>query len=133
MYQLPELNLKQIEGPDPVGAPKAQKNNNIFAVVLFIVGLFAGLIFGYYFYNGAIGTNILSKLSQQNQTSTEQYVPQTTQEQRIIQVVKDASPAVVSIIISKQVPVYQYQAPSNQFDPFGLFGIPQRTQTGTQL
>ena len=66
-----------------------------------------------------------------------EYIPQTTQEQKIINVVKNVSPAVVSIIITKDVPIIE------QFyiDPFeGFFGgqspfqfkVPQFRQQGTQ-
>lgn len=60
------------------------------------------------------------------------YLPQTTQEEAVIKVVKDYSPAVVSVIISKNVPVYQRYF----IDPFGGgsgFVIPQVQQQGTQL
>lgn len=66
-----------------------------------------------------------------------EYIPQTSQEQKIIDVVKNVSPAVVSIIITKDVPVIE------QFfvDPFGdFFGghspfefqVPQFRQQGTE-
>lgn len=125
MYQLPELNLKQLEAPEN----KPKNNNLIWAAAILIVGIFAGLVFGYYFYRG-MGDRLVDKFFSNNQTSTAQYEPQTTQEQKIIQAVKDVSPSVVSIVISKNVPVYQYQY--NPLDPFGLFNIPQRVQTGTQ-
>jgi serine protease Do len=65
------------------------------------------------------------------------YEPQTTQEDAIIKVVKDYSPAVVSIIITKDVPVYEqyYSSPNRGFDPFGFFDnfqVPQVRQKGTQ-
>ena len=64
-----------------------------------------------------------------------EYIPQTSQEQKIIDAVKNVSPAVVSIIITKDVPVIE------QFfvDPFeGFFGgssqfrVPQFRQQGTE-
>jgi len=77
----------------------------------------------------------------QNQTV---YVPQTTQEQAVIAAFKNDSPAVVSIIISKNVPTYeQYftspdtgNSPFDQFFGFNLgpqIQIPQLKQNGTQL
>ncbi|MDP3093148.1 MAG: trypsin-like peptidase domain-containing protein [bacterium] len=64
-----------------------------------------------------------------------EYIPQTTQEQAVINVVKDFSPAVVSIIITKDLPVIEeyYVSPFNDFfgQPFE-FKIPQYRQKGTE-
>ncbi|MFH1181224.1 MAG: trypsin-like peptidase domain-containing protein [bacterium] len=63
------------------------------------------------------------------------YIPQTTQEEAIINVVKEVSPSAVSIIITKDVPVLE-QFYSNPFDQF--FGpgfdiqIPQLLQKGVE-
>ncbi|MFA6603980.1 MAG: trypsin-like peptidase domain-containing protein [Patescibacteria group bacterium] len=66
---------------------------------------------------------------------------QTTSEQAAIEVVKKSSPAVVSIVVSKDMPVYeQYLAPQENDDLFqqffgdmpGLqFNVPQYRQNGT--
>ena len=58
------------------------------------------------------------------------YVSQNSYEQAIIDAVASASPSVVSIVISKNVPVYEQQF----FDlgnPF-LFQVPQQVQKGTK-
>lgn len=62
-----------------------------------------------------------------------EYVPQTTQEQAIINAVKEFSPAVVSIIITKDLPVYEqyYTTPFNDFFGFQL-QVPQLRQKGTE-
>lgn len=67
-----------------------------------------------------------------------QYTPVTNQEQAVIEAVKKASPAVVSIIVSKDLPVVEqyYTNPFgndffNQFFPFG-FQVPQYRQKGTE-
>ncbi|MCH7551836.1 trypsin-like peptidase domain-containing protein, partial [Patescibacteria group bacterium] len=71
----------------------------------------------------------------QKRVIEKEYIPQITQEQKIINVVKNVSPAVVSIVITKDVPIIE------QFfvDPFeGFFGgrsqfrIPQFRQQGTE-
>ena len=71
----------------------------------------------------------------QERVIEKEYIPQTTQEQKIINVVKNVSPAVVSIVITKDVPVIE------RFfvDPFeGLFKggsqfrVPQFRQQGTE-
>ncbi len=62
-----------------------------------------------------------------------EYVPQTSQEEAVIKAVKDYSPAVVSIIITKDMPVYEryYERGTDPFD-FWNFQIPQLRQRGTQ-
>ncbi|MBI3685539.1 trypsin-like peptidase domain-containing protein [Candidatus Azambacteria bacterium] len=69
----------------------------------------------------------------------EKYVPQTTQEQKIVDIVKQAQDAVVSVIASKDLPIVE-QYYTDPFQGFGfpndLFGgglqIPQYRQKGTQ-
>jgi serine protease Do len=62
-----------------------------------------------------------------------EYVPQTSQEEAVVKAVKDYSPAVVSIIITKDMPVYEryYTRGTDPFD-FWDFQIPQLRQRGTQ-
>lgn len=68
---------------------------------------------------------------------SQQYVPQTTQEQKIIDAVKNVFPAVVSIIITKDVPILEqyYTYPFQEFfgpdSPF-QFQVPQTRQKGTE-
>ncbi|MBU4351366.1 trypsin-like peptidase domain-containing protein [Candidatus Parcubacteria bacterium] len=69
-------------------------------------------------------------------SENQEYVPQTSQEQAVINVVKDYSPAVVSIIVSKDLPVIEeyYVSPFDGFfnDPFFQIQIPQYRQIGTE-
>ena len=64
------------------------------------------------------------------------YTAQTSQEQAVIDVVKKASPAVVSIVITKDIPVYEQYLESQPFNDF--FGapfeiqVPKIRQKGTQ-
>ncbi len=64
------------------------------------------------------------------------YSAQTSQEQAVIEVVKKASPAVVSIVITKDIPVYEQYLESQPFNDF--FGspfeiqVPKIRQKGTQ-
>ena len=67
------------------------------------------------------------------------YQSQVSQEEIVISVVKKASPAVVSIIITKDLPVFEkyYYSPFEEFkeffnDPFFEFKIPQYRQKGTE-
>ena len=61
------------------------------------------------------------------------YIPQTTQEQKVIDAVKKTSPAVVSIIITKNVPIFEeyYTNPFGSDWPFNI-QIPQYRQKGTK-
>ena len=65
-----------------------------------------------------------------------EYVPQTTQEQAVISVVKNYSPAVVSIIVTKDLPVMEqyYVSPFDGLfnDPFFDIKVPQYRQKGIE-
>jgi len=131
IYKLPEFNLKKLEAPKQKTAIDFLKNNNlIWLVVIFIVGIFAGLIFGYFLYQ-EMGQAQFQKTNLQNiqEEPGIKYEPQTTQEEKIIEAVKNVSPSVVSIIVTKEVAVYQYQTPSDDLlDPFGLFNLPEKVE-----
>jgi len=66
----------------------------------------------------------------------EEYKPQTPQEEAVINAVKSASPAVVSVVISKNVPVYEQSVETQPFGDF--FGgqieiqVPTIRQKGTE-
>ncbi len=79
----------------------------------------------------------LPALSPLPKTTSKEYIPVTTEEQAVINVVKQASPAVVSIIITKDLPVIEeyYTNPFGEiFGPNSPFNIqiPQYQQKGTQ-
>jgi serine protease Do len=131
IYKLPEFNLKRLEAPKQKFTIDFFKNNNlIWLVVVFIIGIFAGLIFGYFLYQ-EMGQAQFQKTNLQNiqEEPGIKYEPQTTQEEKIIEAVKNVSPSVVSIIVIKEVAVYQYQTPSDDLlDPFGLFNLPEKVE-----
>jgi serine protease Do len=117
--------------------PEILKNRFLWFAVLIVFlavffGFLAGAVSGSYFYlktkDYLAKLNI--KLPENKETIVKEYVPQTTQEEAIISAVKQFSPAVVSIIISKDVPIMEqyYINPFN--DPF--FQIPQYRQNGTK-
>jgi len=62
------------------------------------------------------------------------YIPQTTEEEKTIQAVDKVSPSVVSIIISKDVPILEryYIEPFGSDWPFGDIRVPQYRQKGTE-
>ncbi|OHB24963.1 MAG: hypothetical protein A2542_01650 [Parcubacteria group bacterium RIFOXYD2_FULL_52_8] len=88
--------------------------------------------------------NLLTRLeSSQASTTTATFIPATTQEAAVITATKLAKPAVVSIVVTKDVPVierYYRQSPLEadpffrQFfgDNFGPFQAPEYRQHGTQ-
>lgn len=149
MYDLPQLDSNDFKN-------KANKilKNRFLRLVLAIIVFFAVLFFYLevfsegYFHNQT--DSLLQKLQHNvsqlqlkskdinfNAKPEEKYVSQISYEQAIIDSVKSASPSVVSIVISKNVPVYQQQL----IDPFGGFGspfggfnfqIPQNVQKGTK-
>ncbi|MBU1045767.1 trypsin-like peptidase domain-containing protein [Patescibacteria group bacterium] len=114
----------------------------LLAVLIILVSITAGaagaILTNYYWQNQVIdileqqGVPIIRK----DTTIQNNYIPQTTQEQRIIQAVKDYSPAVVSIVISKDVPILEkyYIDPFGGLNwPFGSdFLIPQYRENGTE-
>ncbi len=136
--------------------------NKAFWLVLLIIfisslfGFLAGGISGRYFYLGL--RDELSKFniqlpepkiienpstgSGQGEKIIEKepiYLPQTSQEEAVIKVVKEASQAVVSIVITKDVPKLKlyYESPFEEFEqffgqPFEFPQIPQYKQEGTE-
>ncbi len=136
IYELPKFESPKLKMPK-VNFWK----NRIFWVVILIIfvssvfGFLAGIISGNYFFAGI--KNYLSKLNieipekiVENQPI---YLPQTSQEEAIIKVVNENSQAVVSIIVTKDLPVFEeyYISPFEEF--FGMeFQIPQYRQKGTE-
>jgi len=97
----------------------------IFGIVIIalVVGFIAGLVPAVYFGHQLYQQMVLQEQSKQTD------VPET-----IPEVVKQASPAVVSIIISKYVPIYEqgYYNPFGENSPFDI-RIPILKQKGTKL
>ena len=114
--------------------PKNQSiKNQIFRIALFsfifsvVFGLAAGLVgAGFLLQHKGLLSGTPSTIER---IIEKEYLPQTSQEQAIIDVVNEASPAVVSIVITKDLPVYEqyYSSPLDQF-----FNIPQYRQKGTE-
>ena len=80
-----------------------------------VFGFGAGLISGTYFYleikdyisNFPGVERIIEKPIDSARETVEEYAPQTSQEEKIINVVKEVSPAVVSIVITKDLPIFE--------------------------
>ena len=114
IYELPKFELPKLK------APKFWRNRVFLIVILTIFvssifGFISGAISGSYFYSEI--KDYLSKLNIEipepqviekiiEKETVKEYQPQTTQEERVIQVVEDVSPAVVSIVITKYIEQY---------------------------
>ena len=101
----------------------------VFGVFVILFSCFAGLVGGY------VGTRINPGASLSDAiNSISQDVRVTNEESAIIEVADKASPSVVSIVISEEVPVYEdYNYNPYEDNPFFRnFSIPQRRQTGTE-
>ena len=134
MYQLPKFEIPKLK------APKFWRSKSflIFLIILisFISGGLGGLFSGSYFYQDING--FLSKLNIKPSETPKiegqtNYTPQTSQEEAVVKVVNEASPAVVSIIITKNLPIIEeyYINPFGPNSPFDI-QIPQYRQKGTQ-
>lgn len=111
-------------------------------LVFFLLGIFGGVYFNDYIQEGL--KTLLKPFSQieitqppektqlpKEEIKPSPYLAQTSQEEAVIKVVKKASPAVVSIIISKDMPIYE-EYYENPLPGFPEFKIPQYRQKGTQ-
>lgn len=120
-----------------------EKINFVIIVVLLasLFGLVAGGVSGVYFYQQVkkqlAQANLLpkEKVIEKETRVEKEYLPQTSQEQAIVSVVKEVSPSVVSIIITKDLPIIEeyWSSPFEEF--FGVpfeFKIPQYRQKGTE-
>jgi S1-C subfamily serine protease len=106
----------------------------------FLLGIIGGILVNTYFYSEL--KRIIEKfqfptsLPKQIQQKPEEkpYIPTTSQEEAIINAVKKASPAVVSIVVSKQFPVFEryYEEWAPFGEPFFKIQIPQYRQKGTE-
>jgi serine protease Do len=138
MYDLPKFNFI--------------KNKVFWGVVLALavvlaVGFYSGVLsvkfFQDQFYNlrnNFENIKLFEPQTAKEPKGPEPYVSKVEYEQAIIDAVKEASPSVVSIIISKNMPIYEQQF-VNPFgdlnDPFGFgqgfdFQIPRYVQKGTE-
>jgi serine protease Do len=111
-----------------------------FLVILLLASIlvwnFRGAIFSYF------GSEYLKSIQSNNELSEEDSTEKNSifsQDSFVIDAVKKTNPAVVSIIISQEVPKYEtYIDPNQQTNPFGdlfpgfNFNIPQYRQNGTE-
>lgn len=77
---------------------------------------------------GAVNTYLPKNVVVKEKT-VEKYIPQTTQEQIIVDIVKRSQDAVVSVIATKDLPVLE----QSFIDPFQGFGLPNDFFGGAQI
>ncbi len=133
IYQLPTTNLKRLKAPEMKKIfPGKMPFPGLFLILVFLIGLLGGLSSSYIFYL-KLKQEIISAgvpIIHSEKVIEKDYIPQTTQEQKVIDVVKENSPSVVSVVIMKEVAIYEQQ----YIDLFGdgFFTVPQQKQTGTE-
>lgn len=113
----------------------------LFAVIIIAVASIVNI--GYLIWQSKVFNEPASILNAQDLQESSSFLP-TSEEAAIIKAVEKNAPAVVSIIISKDVPIIErYYIKQNPFeginDPFGLFepntfnySVPQYRQKGTE-
>jgi len=114
------------------------KNNKTLIIIsatssvltIFVLAIIAGTLI---ITNPRLIGDFLSKMQTTGQSKTVS-VDSRAEESNVINAVAKANPAVISIVISKDVPTYeQYYQQYNPFgDLFGSINIPSQKQTGTE-
>jgi S1-C subfamily serine protease len=140
MYETPEPDLSEIKNK----FRRTKKHKYYLGIVsliisVFLVGLFLTVIMVEY-YPSEIQSALnylhfpkITILHNYQSAKDNSYVSNVSYEQAIINVAKNTSPSVVSIVISKNQPVYEQQwvNPFGDLDPD--FQIPQYVQKGSKL
>jgi len=129
-----DINLKKIF------KKKQRPKHGMLALLIVFVAILAGAVgavFTNFYWQGHIFDlleNQGASIIERNTTVVEEkYLPQTTEEEKTIETVKQVSPSVVSIIISKDVPIVEkYYIDPFGSDFFGGFQIPQYREKGTE-
>jgi S1-C subfamily serine protease len=110
----------------------------VAALVSLMFGVAGGLVSAFFFsdqlksYLESFKINPAQKVVEKERVVEKEYLPQDSHEEMIIKTVKESSPSVVSIIITKDLPVLE-QYFFSPFEEFGIpFRIPQFRQKGTQ-
>ncbi len=155
MYKLPKIKLPTIKLPklksprlrllQPAKSKITQSSKKqVFWFLILVIftssvfGFLAGAVSGSYFYWEIkdFFSRLDIEIASPFKNDQEEQPLYTFQEQAIVNVVKKVSPAVVSIIITKDLPVLEqyYISPFEEFffEPFFDFQTPQYRQKGTE-
>jgi serine protease Do len=119
---------------------KREKNNlsplksfllvSLIVLVSLISGFFAGTFSFVYFY--LLENQGMFTIETEPAGEDVGYQAQTSEEAMVIKAVEENAPSVVSIIITKDLPVFEEYYYNPFGDPFGDFLIPQYRQKGTE-
>ncbi len=128
LYNLPLVKISKKKEKSSI-LKKFRKRQAFWLAILVILassvfGFLAGTVSTYYFVpqvREVIGKIGITKVIEKE--TVKEYLPQTSQEEAIIKTVEEASSAVVSIVISKDVPIIERRI--EEFGPFEL-EIPQQ-------
>lgn len=148
LYDLPKFKLPKIKKPK-IDWQKILKEHpfSFIGIVVFlalIAGFLAGVVSGGFFYLemkdylGKLDLELPEKVVEKEKLIEKEYLPQTTEEMKVIKAVEEVSPAVVSIIVSKDLPIIEeyYKNPFEEFKEFFSqpfeFQIPQYRQKGVE-
>ena len=127
LYDLPEFNSSKIKKTIRQILQYKVSLVGILIIVVFLIYGFLGVISTSYF------TEQIKSFFPKKEVKEKVCIIEVPYEQAIINTVKEASPSVVSIIITKNLPVYE-QEWINPFGDLGILGfeIPQYVQKGTK-
>jgi len=138
IYRLPKFNITKIPFPKIKFLGSQTFRLIILSIFIsstfgFLAGAFSGVLFsskiGIGDYFDKIGSKLFQSQEKANQDQTAEekevspYLPQTSEEKTVMEVVKESSPAVASIIITKDLPV---------IEGFPFFEDPQYQQRETE-
>lgn len=133
IYQLSEITTKRLEAP-AIEAKEDKKFIGLDKYLSFLAIFIIGMAFGISMIaNGYIG---IPGKGEASVPAAAPYVPQTSHEDMVIKTVDSASDSVVSVVISKEVPVYKpIQEEVDPYDPYSFFnfGIPRYEKDGTEI
>jgi len=121
---------------------KIKQTPGTFALLIVLVAIIGGgagaILTNLYWQNHILDLSLLSERGasfiQKDAIVQNNYIPQTTEEEKTIIAVEKTAPSVVSIIITKDVPIFEkyYVDPFGPNSPFGGFQIPQYREKGTE-
>ena len=127
MYELPKFNLPKLTLSKKEEDSKSSNNKIVWGIILILISAIFGFLAGilsvnYYFSKLNIEIPSIEKIIER-ETITE-YVPQTSEEEKIIKMVEEISSSVVSIIVTKDIPVVEVY--------YDEFGFPNYRQIGVE-
>jgi serine protease Do len=140
-FKLPSIKLPKIKGKIKKRPPRLL---TLVIVISCVAGFLAGTISGIYFYFQTkillenLNTNLPQLIKKEivEKEIIKESFPQALQEGAIVKAVKDVSPAVVSIVISKDVAIIEeyFYNPFEEFEQFfgPEFQVPQYRQEGIE-